>query len=549
MAKKTTTRKRTLQSKRNVFDPISLASSVQMTEGLGKYLPKQSQVDRFVRGSANPGSYTSRVFIGPIYDNAKSIGKHLEYRGIISVIGPEFHDGKSVWVVYVKPSEAARAKHIIDLDRPTRSNPEDIALLNDLAPSTSLGHIEFTDDGIERYVRDGYVYRAFSQYPVMEDGYRVGAVEDVATVGYANPRRCINPAPGSYLGNDGYFEYWQWGDNIYRNVIGQRGYMIDPVTSIALPEGETGGIPSGARWEAPIHLLKLLQPRFVKENPAKFDRCVREVSRRSPDVNAYAVCTASGARNPDSMRKHRYQGFIIVEDGGYFEPFYAKDYPYGYPIGSATTLSTAKQMIRERNKEDRKISGSHSRRRRNPADSSDELYTDFHGTPPTETLEIKESFHVHEHLGGLGDLVEIKVRLMGGSKAGALATITAPDPNKSSDEDVVHVAGNEARNQMYLVGGDQSINLKALGYRDSFTVTHDGEEFESTEIKDLMMLGEIEKLTYQTEKKFDGFKTIDYFHELGEDTKVRPFLTYDTLSKHMGIYGGEYTIHSVGVVN
>jgi len=287
-------------------------------------------------------------------------------------------------------------------------NPEDIEFLNDLAPLVSRGHIAFTPEGLEEFVRDGFVYHAYSNTPVFEDGYRMGT---------------------------------------------------------------------------PIESMEAL----VYENPAKFERCVKAVQARG-GANGYAVCTARGLRNPSKLR-------------------------------------------------------------RNPALESDALYEDFHGAPPTETLAISESFHVHEHLGGLGDLVLIQVRLMGGTKAGALATLNAPDPNRADDEDIIRVAGNEARNQMYLVGGDQAINLKSLGYRDSFDVSHDGEEFEATDIKDHMVLGEIEKLTYQTEKKFDKFKTIDYFHELGEDTKVRPFLTYDTLSKHMGIAGGEYVIRDVGIVN
>lgn len=33
-------------------------------------------------------------------------------------------------------------------------------------------------------------------------------------------------------------------------------------------------------------------------NPAKYDRCVKDVQARGGDVNAYAVCTAAGLRNP-----------------------------------------------------------------------------------------------------------------------------------------------------------------------------------------------------------------------------------------------------------
>jgi hypothetical protein len=113
----------------------------------------------------------------------------------------------------------------------------------------------------------------------------------------------------------------------------------------------------------------------------------------------------------------------------------------------------------------------------------------------------------------------------------------------------VHVASNELGNQLYLVGGDQSVDVKKLGFRDSFDIKHDGETFEATELKDLMVLGEIQKLTYRTQKSFDDFAQVDYFHQLGEDTKVRPMLLYDTMNDRMKIAGGEYHVHSVGVVN
>ena len=37
--------------------------------------------------------------------------------------------------------------------------------------------------------------------------------------------------------------------------------------------------------------------RAIGMNPAKFDRCVRDVQASGEDVNAYAVCTAAGAKN------------------------------------------------------------------------------------------------------------------------------------------------------------------------------------------------------------------------------------------------------------
>lgn len=281
-----------------------------------------------------------------------------------------------------------------------RRNPEDIDFLNDRAPYQSYGHIEFTPDGIERYVRDGYVYMAFSNTPVFGDGYRMGTPEESAEL-------------------------------------------------------------------------------YAVKNPAKYERCVRAVQARG-GANGYAVC---------------------------------------------------------------------NKLRRNPSSTSDAVYEEFHGAPPQNILEIHETEHVHGNLAGLGDLICIIVKLSGGTKAGELRELNAPDPARAPERDIVRVCCNEAKNQMYLVGGDQSIDVTKLGFRDSFDVVHDGESFEATELKDLMVLGEIHKLTYRTEKEFDDFEEIDYFHRIGEDTKVRPFLLYDTMNNWMKIAGGEYTIHARGLIN
>lgn len=291
------------------------------------------------------------------------------------------------------------------------SNPaEDIEFLNDMAPLISQGHLAFTQDGLEEFIRDGYVYHAFANTPVFADGYRMGT---------------------------------------------------------------------------PIESLE----EVAQQNPAKFDRCVKAVrassSRTGRPTNAYAVCTAAGTRNP----------------------------------------------------------------RRNPAAESDALYETFHGIPPSETLEIEETEHIHEHLAGLGALVSIVVRLANGKYKGQKFDMKAPDPDVAPPEQIVHVAANEAANQLYLVGGDQSLDLEALGFREAFNIKHDGESFEVTDIRDLMTIGPIIKLTYRTQKAFDKFEDVDYYHALGEDTKERALLLYDTVNQRLKIAGGEYSIQQPGVIN
>lgn len=187
--------------------------------------------------------------------------------------------------------------------------------------------------------------------------------------------------------------------------------------------------------------------------------------------------------------------------------------------------------------------------RRNPSEAADALYETFHGTAPTKVLEIEEDEHIHEHLAGLGSLVSIVVKLSAGSFKGQKFDLKAPDPEISAPEQVIQVAANEAANQVYLVGGDQSLDLDALGFRETFAVRHDGETFDVTDIRDLMVVGPILKLTYRTQKAFDKFEIVDYYHHAGEDTKERPILLYDVPNQRLKVAGGEYSIQDRGVIN
>lgn len=64
-----------------------------------------------------------------------------------------------------------------------------------------------------------------------------------------------------------------------------------------------------------------------------------------------------------------------------------------------------------------------------------------------------------------------------------------------------------------------------------------------------MYIGEIEEITYRTRKHFDQFKTIDYYHGLGEVSKVRPQLLYRSRDKKLLIAGGQYDVRPEGIVN
>lgn len=170
----------------------------------------------------------------------------------------------------------------------------------------------------------------------------------------------------------------------------------------------------------------------------------------------------------------------------------------------------------------------------NPQSEAEALYESFHGRPSTETIEITDQVHEHEHLATLGKLVEIHVETV----SGLLAHLQF-DP-----QDPPWLASSEDGRQLYIEGGDQELDLAALKM--------DGDEWQ----KDRMVIGTFARpeprdkgakrrkhnLTYHTEKRFDQFEPIDYQHDLGEETGVRPLLEYEPRNKLLFISGGQYRI-------
>lgn len=104
-----------------------------------------------------------------------------------------------------------------------------------------------------------------------------------------------------------------------------------------------------------------------------------------------------------------------------------------------------------------------------------------------------------------------------------------PDPISFS---TVLLCSNEDGTQLYLVGGDQALDLAALKM--------DGDKFQ----KDKIVIGDVVEITYRTKKEFDQFKEIDYFHHFSEDSKgPLPELVYDRLNESLELVGGSYKIN------
>jgi hypothetical protein len=174
------------------------------------------------------------------------------------------------------------------------------------------------------------------------------------------------------------------------------------------------------------------------------------------------------------------------------------------------------------------------KRKRNPESDSDSAFESFHGAPPKETVIVEEKIHEHEHLWNCGKLMEIVVDTLTGKEM----HLEWQDNN-----DAPFLSASEDGKQLYIEGGDQELDLAAIGM--------DGERW----VKDRMVIGAFApprnsrkwNLTYRTKKDFDKFEEIDYQHWLGEPSKelrnpAAPFLEYDPISKKLYISGGQYII-------
>lgn len=158
-------------------------------------------------------------------------------------------------------------------------------------------------------------------------------------------------------------------------------------------------------------------------------------------------------------------------------------------------------------------------RRSNPEQAAADMYESFHGRPADRTLEIEEPVHEHDWLAELGDLTEMEVDTLSGYHA--VIAFDSKQPKLASSED---------GQQLFIVGGEQLLDLGKLHMS--------GSKWE----RDSMVIGEITNIVYRTEKSFDKFERLEYTHEAGEESKVRPQLVYEPKSPRLLIVGGQYRI-------
>lgn len=164
---------------------------------------------------------------------------------------------------------------------------------------------------------------------------------------------------------------------------------------------------------------------------------------------------------------------------------------------------------------------------RNHGETAADVFEGFHGTPATRTEVFEDRILIEDSLAECGPLQSIRVK-----------TVTGFTTTIKFDKDRQPIlCSSPDRNQLYIIGGDQELDLFGLGF--------EGE----SEIKHLMKIGVAKQVTYFAKKNFDNFEPTDYFHDLGEENGVKPDLMYDSLNKTLSLVGGDYRVLNEGITN
>jgi hypothetical protein len=157
----------------------------------------------------------------------------------------------------------------------------------------------------------------------------------------------------------------------------------------------------------------------------------------------------------------------------------------------------------------------------------------FHGRPVKEEIEVKEAIRTHDWYVSIGPLIKLVIKPVTKKPKARV-----PLPFHQSESGQVQLFCSPDGKQFYLRGGDQELDLDAFGM---------GER--SAWYRDHMLIGEAVEITYRDKKKFHSFKLTDYYHKLGEETRIKPTLAYDSLSKKLEIIGGQYRIEMEDLVD
>lgn len=289
--------------------------------------------------------------------------------------------------------------------------------------------------------------------------------------------------------------------------------------------------------------MKLIEKEYAKNpgGPGAFERCVKAVAARGEAYSPAGVCASQGRKKYGAKkfaamaRAGKKKAAAKKRNPSYGRPFARKKVAGGYAIVDRRTGSTVRtvktkpaaiQVVASLNGKTGRavLQNSGKKRRSNPDEQAAERYEYFHGRKPETVTTVSEKIREHGVLSGIGKLASLVVLAVDGRTKVTLGKFRG-----------ALLAQNEKGNQLFIRGGNQSVNLADFGIKGA----HENE-----------LLGAGVEVAYHTQKDHltpeTGGKGI-YHHVFGKGGSRLPVVLYDVRNKLLHFAGGGYTLPEVGI--
>jgi len=334
--------------------------------------------------------------------------------------------------------------------------------------------------------------------------------------------------------------------------------------------------PEGAKWpiaEA-VHLSKDATPeRIQREAQAFFSEDIKIVKRSSsagnPVTSRNALWKVTQGKIKGEVKREgkRFLGLVTSQHGTQHHIFnslkgaqaWVRDEVFSMASNPANLGALASGILQGVGTH----VGTHAlgklkhtrgkvSKRRNPEAQAAVAFEQFTGFPSGLITKIEETEHVHSVTWSAGQLIAlvlvdvhnkpIELLSNGWSYEGPKADI-AGKPTKSANgwqfdpattlDEITWLTCSEKGDQLFIQGGDQKLDVKALG-------------FEASDVHDHMLIGTILRIWYRARKTFEaqGREPVDFYHDFGKEGSkgVCPVLMYKPRDPSLQIAGGRYTI-------
>ncbi len=317
-------------------------------------------------------------------------------------------------------------------------------------------------------------------------------------LGLGRRTRQYNPAP-----SEGAQSVGQWVQAL-QALRGEPGAVMEPAAALEMVHAT----PADRRSDFSREIWRKRRARYGSTgrrnpvNPVNAARAEQRASSQNPlsfyqsaaEADALSAYLRKAGYSSKVIRPDkRGQSYVVETDAGQ-DTIAVAAAILGH--GTFRKPGALEMMSRQFPEVYRRLTGVFASSLPNPEGPAADLYEKFHGKPSERIDVVEETVHYHENLAALGQLVELKIK----TPTKIRATLRFPEDGP----DVPTLAASEDGRQLFIIGGDQVVNLGDIDMA--------GAQWK----RDTMDLGELIEITCHTVKGFHKFEPTNYFHKLGE---------------------------------